>query len=367
MGSLLANLAMFGPRATILLFCAARVVRLAHYEKEREERMDRHPAGASRARGRIAGLLSIMFAAVGCGDDSDSSHEDSDAGGKHDTTPQSYRVQIEVPNVPPGTEGTKCLKVRLGNAADIKVGRVHNQLFGQSHHFIVSAVTDSSSDEAPLADCLPFKAPQIGAPLTVTQKHDEEITLPDGVGYALDAHQLMHLELHYINTTDQTVDIRAESELFPIEEDGKVQEAGFLIAGTMDISIPPKSTKSTGDIYLEIPEALKGVKYYAVTGHTHRFGTNISISTAPDHDGEGTPIYELSNFDWSAPDVKYFDPPLQVAAGGGFRVNCAWDNPTDQTVKYGESALTEMCFFWAYYYPKNPKQQTLIHRPGQPK
>lgn len=201
----------------------------------------------------------------------------------------------------------------------------------------------------------------------VTQKHDEEITLPDGVGYALGAHQLMHLELHYINTTDKTADVRAESELFPVDWRGEGQEAGFLVAGTMDIAIPPRSTDSTGDIYLPIPEALEGVKYYAVTGHTHRFGTSVSISTASNHDAEGTSIYEPSSFDWSAPEVKYFDPPLQIPSGGGFRVNCTYDNPTDDTITYGESALTEMCFFWAYYYPKNPKQQVLIHRPDQPK
>jgi hypothetical protein len=323
---------------------------------------------ASRSGSRlspIATLLALTVAAAACGDDS--AQADSDAGSKQPAKPASYRIHIEVPDVPPGTEGTKCVKVRLGNKSDIKVGRVHNQLFGQSHHFIVSSVTDLSEDEEGLTDCRPFSAPLTGAPLTVTQKHDEEITLPDGVGYALNARQLMHLELHYINTTDETADVRAESELFALDDDDDIKEAGFLIGGTMDISIPPRSNKSTGDIFIELPEVLDDAKYYAVTGHTHRFGKNVSISTAPNHDAEGMPIYELSNFDWSAPEVKYFDPPLQVPAGGGFRVNCAWDNPTDDTIKYGESALTEMCFFWAYYYPKTPKQQTLIHRPGQPK
>jgi hypothetical protein len=319
--------------------------------------------------GSFAALLSVTLT-IACGDDSDtddkhSSHMDSDASvsGK----PSSYRISIEVADVPPGTEGTKCVKVRLGNDSKIKVGRVHNQLFGQSHHFIVSSVTDPSEEEEELTDCRPFSAPLTGAPLTVTQKHDEEITLPDGVGYALTAHQLMHLELHYINTTDKTADVRAESELFALDSTNGVQEAGFLIGGTMDISVPPRSTRSTGDVFIELPEVLEDVKYYAVTGHTHRFGKNVSISTTKDHDGEGTPIYELSNFDWSAPEVKYFEPPLQIPRGGGFRVNCSWDNPTDETIKYGESALTEMCFFWAYYYPKATKQQVLIHRPGQPK
>jgi hypothetical protein len=339
-------------------------------------RIDPASTRQPRWRSRLAALLALSCSAVACSDDSDDSRrsdadsavrESADSGPAREPAPRSYRVQIEVPDVPPGTEGTKCVKVRLANDSDIKVGRVHNQLFGQSHHFVVSSVTDPTAEEEGLTDCPPFRAPFTGAPLTITQKHDEEITLPDGVGYPLDAHQLMHLELHYINTTDKTVDIRAESELFPSESSGEIQEAGFMIVGSMDISIPPRSTLSTGDVYLAAPEALDGVKYYAVTGHTHRFGKSVSISTAPDHDGDGTPIYELTNFDWSAPEVKYFDPPIQVPSGGGFRFNCGWDNPTDETIVYGESALTEMCFFWTYYYPKSPKQQVLLHKPGQPK
>ena len=307
--------------------------------------------------------------AASCGDDDTDGHSShrADASVADANTPavagKSYRIQIEVKDVPPGTEGTKCMKVSLGNASPIKVGRVHNQLFGQSHHFIVSSVTDAAATAEGLYDCTPFRAPLTGAPLTITQKHDEQITLPHGVGYALGADQLMHLELHYINTTSETADVRAESELFVLDDDTDIQEAGFLIAGSMDIAIPPHSSHTTGDVYLAAPEALSGVHYYAITGHTHQFGKNVKVSVAEDAKADGTTIYELSSFDWSAPEVRYFDPPIEVPSGGGFRFSCDWDNPTDQTVKYGESAMSEMCFFWAYYYPKSPKQQTLIYMP----
>jgi len=65
-------------------------------------------------------------------------------------------------------------------------------------------------------------------------------------------------------------------------------------------------------------------------------------------------------FDWESPPVTYLDPIVQIPAGGGFRFRCDWDNPTDDTLKYGESALTEMCFFWAYYYPRHPEQQVIL-------
>ena len=93
--------------------------------------------------------------------------------------------------------------------------------------------------------------------------------------------------LHYINTSDDTADVSAETELFVIGSDARIEEAGFLIVGTMDIAIPPRSSHTTGDIYVPAPEALEGVNYYAVTGHTHQFGTDATMMVAPSRAGEG--------------------------------------------------------------------------------
>ncbi|HKU39588.1 MAG TPA: hypothetical protein VJR89_15620 [Polyangiales bacterium] len=311
-------------------------------------------------------VVALLAGGAACsGDDSSSEDGDTarrDAGSEpKQTVVESYRVAIEVPDVAPGEEGTKCVQVRLGNAEPVHIGRVHNQLHGQSHHFVVSQVTEPTAREESLFDCPPFRSPLTGAPLTVTQKHDEEIVLPKGVGYALGADQLMHLELHYINTSEQTADVRAESELIALDPAAAIEEAGFVIGGSMDIEIPPHATHSTGDVYLALPSELDGVHYYAATGHTHQFGTNVRLSIAESETAEGKTIYDLDNFDWSAAEVRYFDPPLQAPAGGGFRINCSWNNTSSETVRYGESALSEMCFFWAYYYPKLPVQQTLIH------
>jgi hypothetical protein len=44
-------------------------------------------------------------------------------------------------------------------------------------------------------------------------------------------------------------------------------------------------------------------------------------------------------------------PEFSIEANGGFRFSCSWDNKSASSVKFGESANDEMCFFWAYYYP----------------
>jgi hypothetical protein len=44
----------------------------------------------------------------------------------------------------------------------------------------------------------------------------------------------------------------------------------------------------------------------------------------------------------------------RVAAGAGdtVRTRCAWTNPSDTNVHFGENTEDEMCFTFEIYYPK---------------
>ena len=49
------------------------------------------------------------------------------------------------------------------------------------------------------------------------------------------------------------------------------------------------------------------------------------------------------NTDLHDPMIVQYDPPMQLPAGQGFEYTCTWDNPRDEPVEYGTSALNEMC------------------------
>ena len=269
-------------------------------------------------------------------------------------------VSISIPQVPPGYEGTKCQKMRLGNSNAVKIGEIHNKLSAVSHHLVVSMVTDPSETESDLFDCSPFRAAVIGAPLTVTQKHDDTILMPDGVAFPLEADQLMHLEMHFINTGTETVDVLATSELFPLSSPEDVQEASFLIVGNLDIQIPPNSVHENPWAFVTLPTDFADVNFFGATGHTHRFGTATRLQIAGPDGTDPKTIYDPPNFSWTEAELKFFSPPEHVPEGGGFRFQCAWDNPTNSVVTYGESALQEMCFFWTYYYPKRMGNRVML-------
>ncbi len=298
-----------------------------------------------------ARMFALLLAAGACGN---SPGEGVDAGPPDGAPLPSYRVDFPAVTVPAGFENTQCVIVRLGNPEPLRVNRIHNLLSDGSHHFIVYTSNDTEEVATPF-DCDPFTDtlnPEAGAPLMITQKHEEVLTLPAGVAFSLEANQMIRLEVHYINTNpDGAIELTASSTFIPIPEAEFENEADFLFIGNVDVFIPAMSTATLGPTFFPIPGNLDGVKYFGITGHTHQWGTDVRVAATDGPDGADTPVYDVEDWVWSEPETVYHDPPFEVPPDGGFRFTCEWNNLSDQSVGFGESATKEMCFFWAYYYP----------------
>jgi len=265
----------------------------------------------------------------------------------------SYTVTFDPVAVPPGTERTQCIVKRLGNDDMIRVHQIHNVLPNGSHHLIVYRTNDTEEKLAPY-DCQPFADtldPSKGSPVMITQKHDETLTLPDNVAFTMQPGQMVRLEMHYINATFEELQIGATSTFITMPEADFKDEADFLFIGNPDIKIAAHSTATLGPTFMKVPDTFNGVKFFGITGHTHQWGTNVTVAKADAQTGPDTSVYDVPNWLWSEPPTVYHDPPFEVPAGGGFRFTCSWDNKSASQVGFGESANDEMCFFWAYYYP----------------
>ena len=270
---------------------------------------------------------------------------DPDAGG--------LSVTFDPIKVAPGKERTQCVVKNLGNAEAIHVGRIHNVLGEGSHHLIVYRTSDTVEQTTPF-DCQPFTDalhPEKGSPLMISQKPDDALELPPGVGYTLQPNQMIRLEMHYINPTAAEIEVSATSTMVPSAEGDVHDEADFLFIGNPDISIPAHTEKTLGPSFLRLPADFAGVSFYGLTGHTHQWGTNVTVATAPAKTGPDTPVYDVPGWKWNEPATVYPEPPFQLPEGGGFHFSCSWNNLSDHAVSFGESANAEMCFFWAYYYP----------------
>jgi hypothetical protein len=266
----------------------------------------------------------------------------------------SYTLTWGPVTAQPGEEHTQCVTLNLGNGPKIHVGKIHNQLADGSHHLIVYRTTTPGS--ATPVNCAPFAdtlAVEKGSPLMITQKHDELLELPQGVAFTLEPNQLIRLEMHYINTGDVAEEVTATTTFIPIADADFEQEADFLFIGTPDIQIPAGATATVGPMFFQLPTLFANANFFALTGHTHKFGTNVLVATATNASDTGVSVYDVDNWLWNEPETTYFDPTFKVPSNGGFRFSCDYKNTSTQQVTFGESTQDEMCFFWAYYYPSS--------------
>ncbi len=250
----------------------------------------------------------------------------------------------------PGKEVTKCTLKRLDNVDPIFVTGLKTKLAKGSHHLIVYK-SDETEEQAEPFDCIPFTEGLIGGtfPLIITQMTEEHLEFPNGIAMKLEPNQMIRIEAHFLNYFPEDIVAHADVSFETIKEADVVAEANMLFYGTPDFSVKANAVTQTPWNRLSQWE---NTNVFALTGHTHKLGTNVEVYKTSGEDDDGDEIYPLEEtFNWAEAPVIQYDPPLSFKKGDGFRYRCTWDNPTNKNVTFGESANAEMCFFWAYYYP----------------
>ena len=250
----------------------------------------------------------------------------------------------------PGRETTRCIVVRLGNANRIWVPRIRTNLSQGSHHFVIYR-SDATEERKQPFNCTPFAETLSGAtvPLFISQTREETLELPPGVAFELEANQMIRLEAHYLNYYTEPITTEATVTFDTLPADQPPLIADFLFYGTTAINIPAGQSVTNPWRFMQVPA---GLQVFAMTGHTHQHGTNVEVEyTAPGATGELVYPPAGEPFKWSEAPMAYFDEPLQFDGNNGFKLRCSWTNTSDRHVFFGESANSEMCFFWAYYFP----------------
>jgi hypothetical protein len=325
-------------------------------------------------RAQVSSLTSLGTALLlACGQPADTDTSDADSGDAPDAPTidaapmvdgmpgDLYTLEFGPVSVDPGDEDTRCATLELANEEEIKVRVMTNHLGLASHHLIVYRVSQDEPLNAVPTPCSPFagtlSAQGATGPVMITQREEETLILPNRVAYTFAPHQRIRIEMHYINTGDETVDVTATSSFLSVDPTTIDHEASFLFIGSPDIDLPacPAQDEScqtvTTEAYFNPPPSLDDINIFALTGHTHHFGRDMQVGISNDIDGEVTPVYAPADFSWSEPETIYHAPSFQLPVDGGFRFSCEWKNTSNMPVEFGESANDEMCFFWAYYYP----------------
>jgi len=165
---------------------------------------------------------------------------------------------------------------------------------------------------------------------------EDTMYLPEGVAATLPAGlQILH-ELHYVNVSDEPVELYSYINAYTIPD--VLVEEGIWGGSVRDefINIP-----ASGE-HTEWSRCVfnRDVEILFLASHTHDIGQFFTI--APFDGVEvGEVLYE--NDDLHTPKIVQYDPPMVIPAGEGFEWTCTWRNDSDTPINYGPSATDEMC------------------------
>ncbi|MEO5725713.1 MAG: hypothetical protein ABI134_19575, partial [Byssovorax sp.] len=165
------------------------------------------PSGVAPLR---AALVVLLFTSAACGGEGarttgagGGDGGTGAGGGGGQSAGNRFSVTFDSVTVNPGEEDTRCVVKRIGNTGAIHVDQIENALGPGSHHLIVYKTSDTVEQLTPF-ECKPFAdllKPEKGVPLMISQKTDDTLALPPGVGFEIEAEQMVRLEMHYINAT----------------------------------------------------------------------------------------------------------------------------------------------------------------------
>jgi hypothetical protein len=289
----------------------------------------------------LAGLV-----LAGCGKDSVSMGTGADgavddAGDVFDPPPGYSRLIGRRWEAPAGANVYKCVRVTVPADAYITSFVVQSPL--GTHHGVLS-IAKGYGTEGPDGeqDCT---GSTIGMNmLYASAVGTEPLELPNGVGIHIPAGQQIHLNLHLFNAGED--DLSGESAIWiKASSTPPPTLAEMVLAGTIDINIPPDNTPHTvsGDC-----TARHDYSLFAVWPHMHALGTAQKVELV-----RGTSVTTLHDQPFRFDDQSYdvMHPVLDVATGDKVRVTCTYVNNTADAVTYGDGAGKEMCFSGLYRYP----------------
>ena len=117
---------------------------------------------------------------------------------------------------------------------------------------------------------------------------------------------------------------------------------------TQNFTIPPYSTGTTATARFTLPAFLPGTTLYGVTPHMHQLGRSIrarNITT-------GQCLIDIPAWDFHWQQQYEYSQPATLGPNETVEVECIWDNPTPNTVTFGEGTTDEMCM--GFFYSTTP-------------
>ena len=243
--------------------------------------------------------------------------------------------------VEPYTEAWRCEVYRLNTEVVSNINSIKFQQNAGMHHMTISTTGFVGGQIEPGSyDCNSLYEDQMDSLIMLFGAQGDAqdlLELPEGVVAAVPANIDIIHEVHYVNTTDQSIDLYSRVNAYIIPES---QVTDGIWGGNVrdeNINIP-----ASAEAYSEWTRCImnEDVEVIFLASHTHKLGIEFNIRL---FDGTESGEVFYTNDDWHNPKIVKYDTPITVPAGTGFEYSCTWKNPNDFPITYGLTSEDEMC------------------------
>ncbi|HTR50825.1 MAG TPA: hypothetical protein VMJ10_08975 [Kofleriaceae bacterium] len=311
-----------------------------------------------------------MMMAAACGKDSGTGAGGGGGGGGPDAndlgTP-AFMTQSPDIMLAPGQELTYCWWFHTSNTSDVVINKWVSHMTN-GHHLILFTGGNEHADGLDTTNSCGLGTSGVSQnqPIWVyaSQQADQEEDLPpdDGsgkpLGQKIAANTEAAIQMHYLNSGDNTVVAHDELEAYALPSGADFTETDAYITYNNAISIPPNSMNTLITASCNLPT---GVKFWTLSTHSHKQSVETKI-----YDGSGM---ILDSADWEHPTIMNWTTPSTFYSFTNSQLtwSCNYDNDApppyedstppgtsnaDRTITAGPSAATnEMCMAVGYFFP----------------
>ena len=221
------------------------------------------------------------------------------------------------------------------------------------HHVIAYVISEDYVADLDAADPDGEGYTCFGGPGVVPQENSQWLAgwapggfqgeMPEGVGLYVAAGSKIALQIHYNLEADDgetdltSIDVMVEES---VEHPARIQpwtNPTWLYGGGM--TIPANSTGTSHEFSYAPPI---DIKLYTGNLHMHELGKTGMLSMIQP-DGTEDCLLSISDWDFEWQQTYRFTEVVEVSAGTTLKVQCSWDNPTDEDVDWGDGTADEMC------------------------
>ena len=171
---------------------------------------------------------------------------------------------------------------------------------------------------------------------------------PQGTGIRMNEGQVLILQMHYSNASDNPLDSTTVNLNIQPTVDKEIYTEFFVHS---DLEIPPNESSHTESTTRKVRSFSNydgPLMLYAIGPHLHKLGVSSSARLIRE-DGSESCLIDVPYYDFNWQRVYTYQNPVRMEPNDRFEINCEFDSSNKSTTTYwGDGTNDEMCLMTVF-------------------